>query len=295
MEKELSEEFTKFECDLITEDLRKCAELELHEREDKLSTYLENLKDLLKNEKGLTPCLDESFLLMFLRARKFDCQAANELIKKYYKAPLELPSMFVNFNPHSCMNAINSGIHYFLPYRSPEGCAILLSKFGKWDPNTLTCEELLKFNIMCNEMAIRNPVTQICGTITIADMKDFSWSHLLQIPMNEVRCFINTLQDCLPIRDKAIHIINHSTIFSVLFSLVKPILSEKIKERIYFHGSDLKSLHKHLPPAILPEHLGGNLPNEPNQEFYDLLLNSEDYFIARLNHGYLPQEEVAST
>lgn len=49
MENELVEEYVKFKCDLITEDLRKSAELELHEREEELPTYLENLKDLLKS------------------------------------------------------------------------------------------------------------------------------------------------------------------------------------------------------------------------------------------------------
>lgn len=69
-----------------------------------------------------------------------------------------------------------------------------LNVLGQWDTKTLSCEELLRFNIMCNEMAIQNPVTQVCGIITIADMKDFSWSHLLQIPISDVRCFVSTLQ-----------------------------------------------------------------------------------------------------
>lgn len=43
-------------------------------------------------------------------------------------------------------------------------------------------------------MAVQNPVTQICGIITIADMKDFSWSHLLQIPIADIKCFVSTLQ-----------------------------------------------------------------------------------------------------
>ncbi|KAG8188110.1 hypothetical protein JTE90_029038 [Oedothorax gibbosus] len=285
-------EFKSFDCDVITEDIRKIAESELHERECDLQKCFDTLKESLQKENDLVPCLDDNFLLMFLRARKFDCQAAFNLIKKYYLAPITYPSMFGNFTPKSCLNAINSNIHYFLPYRSPEGSAILLSRFGQWDTKSLSCDELLRFNIMCNEMAIQNPVTQICGIITIADMKDFSWSHLLSIPISDVKCFVSTLQDCLPVRDRAIHIIHHSSIFSILFSLIKPLLSEKVKSRIYFHGDDVNSLHKHLPPEILPEDLGGQLNNTANERFYDSLLNSEDVFVARNSYGYTTRRHL---
>lgn len=277
--------YKEFKLDIITEDVQRIAELELHERVEEIPKCLEALRGMLEREKDLTPCLDDSFLLMFLRARKFDCQAAFNLIKSYYMAPVTYPSMFKNFTPRSCMNVINAGLHYFLPYRNVDGCAILLSRFGQWDPRALTCDELLRFNIMCNEMAIRNPVTQICGITTIADMKDFSWSHLLQIQISDVRCFVNTLQDCLPIRHKTIHIINHSSIFSVLFTLVKPLLTEKVKNRIYFHD-DVSSLHKYISQEILPESLGGRLSDTPNQDFYDSLLNNDESFVTRRNFGY---------
>ncbi|GFQ74767.1 alpha-tocopherol transfer protein [Trichonephila clavata] len=287
-----SEIFKPFDLDVITEDIQRIAELELHERVDEIPRCLDMLKDMLHKETDLTPCMDDNFLLMFLRARKFDCQLAFNLIKKYYMAPVTYPSMFRNFTPRSCMNAINSNLHYFLPYRNADGCAILLSKFGQWDPRTLSCDELLRFNIMCNEMAIKNPVTQICGVITIADMKDFSWSHLLQIQISDVRCFVSTLQDCLPIRHKTTHIINHSSIFSVLFSLVKPLLTEKVKNRIYFHD-DLQSLHKQISPEILPESLGGRLSDLPNQDFYNSLISNEENFVARQNYGYANRRHLS--
>ncbi|KFM57145.1 Alpha-tocopherol transfer protein-like protein, partial [Stegodyphus mimosarum] len=280
-------QFVSFNSNAVTEDVRRIAEIELNEKENAITSALETVKELLKREKDLSPCLDDNFLLMFLRARKFDCSSATNLIKKYYSAQLNYPSMFRNYTPKSCMNVMKCNLHYFLPYRSPDGCAVLLSKFGKWDPKLLSCENLLKFNLMCNEMAIQNPVTQICGVITIADMKDFSWSHLWQIPVSDVRCFVSTLQDCLPVRDKAIHIIHHSSIFSILFALVKPLLSQKVKNRIYFHGDDLNSLHQHLPPEILPESLGGKLSDLPNEDFYKSLINSEETFVIRQNYGYM--------
>lgn len=278
-------QYQSFNSNTITEELKKIAEIELHERECEIQEKLNRFKELLINEGDLNPCLDDKFLIMFLRARKFNCEASMKLVRKYYAARLKYPSMFKNFTPKSCMKVLKANIHYFLPYRSPDGCAVLLSKFGQWDPKLMTCEDLLKFNLLCNEMALQNPVTQICGVITIADMKDFSWSHLLQIPVNDIRCFVSTLQECLPIRNKAIHIINHSSIFSFLFAIVKPLLHDKMAQRIYFHGDDMNSLYQHLPAEILPKYLGGKLSNLSNEDFYNSLLNSDETFISQQNYG----------
>jgi hypothetical protein len=39
-------------------------------------------------------------------------------------------------------------------------------------------------------------------------------------------------------------LVNESYLFDVVFALVKPFLTEKIRERIRFHGADLESLHR---------------------------------------------------
>lgn len=93
--------------------------------------FLNWLTFLISEEKDFNPYLDDAFLLMFLRARKFNVLASANMMKNYYLARVKYPSMFKNFTPKSCMKVLKSNIHYFLPYRSSDGCAILLSKFGE--------------------------------------------------------------------------------------------------------------------------------------------------------------------
>ncbi|XP_054717874.1 alpha-tocopherol transfer protein-like isoform X2 [Uloborus diversus] len=282
-----SADFMPFNSTTITDDIRKTAEEELNEKESDIQSSLKTLKEYLENDADLTPCTDDGFLLKFLRARKFSVKAAWTLVQKYYSIRITYPHMFRNFNPTACAAIMQSGIHYFLPYRMKNGCAILMSRFGKWDPKVSLCEDILKFNLLCNEMAMLNPVTQITGLVTIADMKDFSWSHLFNIPISDVKCFINALENCLPVRNKAIHVVNNSSVFSVLFALVKPLLNEKVQNRIYFHGDNLDSLHQQIPPEILPEDLGGELSSLPNEDFYSSLLDMDEFFIRQQNFGYL--------
>lgn len=58
---------------------------------------------------------------------------------------------------------------------------------------------------------------------------------------------------------KNIHIVNQPYIFNMVFALFKPFLREKLKNRIIFHGTDRKSLHKYMSPSCLTPNYGGTL------------------------------------
>lgn len=44
----------------------------------------------------------------------------------------------------------------------------------------------------------------------------------------------------------------------MIYKLFTPFLSDSIKKRIFFHGSDLDSLHKQIDPQSLPLCYGGS-------------------------------------
>lgn len=58
-------------------------------------------------------------------------------------------------------------------------------------------------------------------------------------------------------RPKALHYINTPAAFDTVFNIFKGFMKEKMKKRINIHGSDLSSLHKHIPPSMLPKEYGG--------------------------------------
>lgn len=99
---------------------------------------------------------------------------------------------------------------------------------------------------------------------------------------------VDWLQDSVPLRIKAIHIINQPKIFNVVFSLFKPFLREKLRSRIYFHGTDRDSLHKHIAPECLPACYGGcrKEPRINGSEWYTLLSQVEKEYVAINSYGY---------
>lgn len=68
-------------------------------------------------------------------------------------------------------------------------------------------------------------------------------------------------QSSFPATTYAIHIVNNSWIFDKIYSIFKPLLNSSMRSRIFFHGHDLSSLHKHIHPEHLPERYGGIWPD----------------------------------
>lgn len=57
----------------------------------------------------------------------------------------------------------------------------------------------------------------------------------------------------MPIRTSAIHIVNQNWVFSAAFNIIKPFLNAANREKLFIHGTDMSSLHKHISPEHLPK------------------------------------------
>lgn len=269
----------------ITEYFQKKAEIELYETEEEKVQCLQNLKEKLENVENLYADTRKEILIQFLRARKFDVEAAFDLVIKFYKHKKAYPTIYKPFNSSKLTDLIKTKFIYFLPKRSPEGCAILLTQIAKWNPRLFTYGEINQYALMCTTYQLLNPVTQIAGIASLIDMKGFSISHLINTSFLDVRCMVSSIQDSLPMRHKAIHIVNNSSLFSALFSIVRPLLKEKLRHRIMLHGTSMDSLHKYLPPSILPEEYGGILSHSTD-EFGKKLLSDQEQIAASQQFGY---------
>ncbi|GFT00224.1 alpha-tocopherol transfer protein-like [Nephila pilipes] len=276
----------QLDCKEIPKFVEIIAKDQLGETETIRNICLNELKEKILSEKDLTPNLSESFLLQFLRVRKFDTDAAFSLLKSYYKHRLNYPFLYQTYTPKEHLKVMKQNLINFLGTRSADGSAIYVVRFGLWNPEITSFEDLLRLGLLCNEKALDNHVTQICGITSIVDLKNLSWSHLYHTSISSIKCFVSASQDCFPIRHKAIHVINNSSIFSVLFALIKPLINKKMRERIHFHGDNLTSLHQYISPNVLPSEFGGTQGTFHNENFYKSLLDSDEEFIQRNRHGY---------
>ncbi|XP_067146121.1 alpha-tocopherol transfer protein [Apteryx mantelli] len=90
----------------------------------------------------------------------------------------------------------------------------------------------------------------------------------------------DVFRDSFPLKVRGIHLINEPLFFHPVFALIKPFLTEKIKERVYMHGNNyMQSLTEHFPVSILPQEYGGEEVSIDvlAEEWTNFIMASADY------------------
>ncbi|XP_001379317.1 alpha-tocopherol transfer protein [Monodelphis domestica] len=226
--------------------------------------------------------LTDAFLLRFLRARDFDLDLAWKLMKNYHKWREECPEITADLRPGTILGLLNSGYHAVLKSRDPTGSRVLIYRIAQWDPQLFTAYDVFRVSLITSELIVKEVDTQRNGVKAIFDLEGWQFSHAFQISPSVAKKIAAVLIDSFPLKVRGIHLINEPIIFHTVFSLIKPFLTEKIKQRIHMHGCDYKqSLSKYFPD-ILPLEYGGEtcLMMDLCQEWRDFIMKSEDYLLS---------------
>lgn len=157
-----------------------------------------------------------------------------------------------------------------------------------WNPKEVTLDEFFKAAVLLLEAALYEEETQINGVAVIFDMAGLSLQQAWQFTPSFAKRLVDWLQDAIPLRIKAIHIINQPKIFSMVFALFKPFLREKLRQRIIFHGNDRDSLFKHISPDCLPTLYDGNRtePLVDSYHWFRILKMMEKHYELANTYGY---------
>lgn len=84
----------------------------------------------LQEQPNLRTRLDDSFLLRFLRARKFDYDRALQLLLNYHAAHKAWPEVFKDLKPSTVQHVLDQGFLTVLPHPDPNGRFILCLRPG---------------------------------------------------------------------------------------------------------------------------------------------------------------------
>ncbi|KAM5315221.1 alpha-tocopherol transfer protein isoform 2-T2 [Glossophaga mutica] len=226
-----------------------------------------------------TLSLTDSFLLRFLRARDFDLDLACRLLKNYYKWREECPEISADLHPGSVLGLLRAGYLGVLRARDPAGSRVLIYRIAYWDPKVFTVYDVFRLSLITSELIVQELETQRNGIKVVFDLEGWHFSHAFQITPTVAKKIAAVLTDSFPLKVRGIHLINAPIIFYAVFSMIKPFLTEKIKERIHMHGANYKqSLLQHFPD-ILPLEYGGEgfSMEDICQEWTYFVMKSENY------------------
>jgi len=270
------------------------AEVELQEKSEWRARDIQALRDLVLAEEGFVCDTSDAFLIKFLRAKKFDYESSFRMLQRYLGLRARSPANFVKCLPSRAGPIFDHQLQDVLPHRDQFARRVFIFRSGVWDTTLITPADIFTTNYMCLEAMGREPKTQIAGMVAVVDMAGFGLYHMMQMSVDYVKDMVAMVQNSFPIRFREIHIVNESYLFDMVFALVKPFLTDKISNRIRFHGADMTSLHRCVPKEILPAQYGGDQPAFDNSRLKAAIEKMEDFFTALMNYGYsdniVPQE-----
>ncbi|KAM3964690.1 clavesin-1 [Aphomia sociella] len=266
------------------------AEKELRETPANIEAALTELRILLKGETSLVlPIDNDDFLMKFLRPCKFYPESAFKRIQAYYKYRKTFIEYTRDLMPSTARSAFEKSIISILSPRDQHGRRILLLSSEQWNPRDVSLPEVFRGIQLGLEAAMEEPMSQVNGVITILDMKGLTLAQIMQMTPSFAKMVIDWIQDCIPIRLKAVHIINQPYLFNMLFAMFKPFMREKLRSRIHFHGTNRQSLLSHIHAKALRKRHGGDLPEPdiPGDVMWKMLMHYEESFKVKNSYGYM--------
>uniref|UniRef100_A0A8D2KTE4 Uncharacterized protein n=1 Tax=Varanus komodoensis TaxID=61221 RepID=A0A8D2KTE4_VARKO len=227
------------------------------------TTFRENIQDILP---GL-PDQDDYFLLKWLRARCFDLQKSEAMIRKHVQFRKLMDAEHVQEwqAPEVIQKYMAGGTCGF----DLDGSPIWYEMIGHLDAKGLlfsaTKQDFIKrkFQDCERTRGTCSEQTQKLGrkieTVTIiCDAEGLGLKHLWKPGIDMYGELISLLEDNYPESLKRIFIIKAPRLFPVAFNLVKHLLSEDTRKKMVVLGANWKEiLHNHIDPSEIPVHYGG--------------------------------------
>lgn len=268
------------------EETKAIAEKELRETPENVETGLTELRRLLSETPDLYYDANDESLLIFLRPCKFYADSALKMMRRVAEFKRDNISILRNLMPEDERTSfVDNDVVNVLTNRDQLGRRVLIVNCGgQWDPKRVSADQLFRIFYLVHVAAQVEPTTQVHGVVVIMDFDGMGMKQVRGLSPTFSRRLLTFIQDAMPLRLKEVHMVNQPYVFNMVWTLFKPFVKEKLNKRMFFHGKDRKSLHKHLDPDYLPSNYGGNKPaiNYGGKEWFECVKEHETH-IAKWN------------
>ncbi|XP_077525779.1 alpha-tocopherol transfer protein-like isoform X1 [Haemaphysalis longicornis] len=283
-----SNEDTKEEASL-SEELKDIAHRELGETPEVRREAIEQLRKLLADDPSLHSPTDDAFLTKFLRARKYNVDKAFKNIKKYFEARKNQRDMFEDSNPATIAFDIACRKHHLVTLsngRDPNGIPVIMVKSGTWTTEICSLTNFMRVCVLHMEYLLLDEEVQTKGLVIVFDVKGLGIYHLTQYTPFFIRRVLSLLQNCFPLRIKAVYVSNNPVLFDIFLNIAKPFMKSKLLRRVRLLGYDGEKLRDLLPDDLIPQVNGGTLESHDYDVTARKLQSRGDFFREISEYGY---------
>ncbi|KAM6422848.1 SEC14-like protein 2 isoform 1-T1 [Liasis olivaceus] len=234
-------------------------------QEAALAKFRENIQDVLPS----LPIQDDYYLLKWLRARCFDLQKSEAMLRKHveYRKHMDAEHIKEWKAPEVILKYVAGGTCGF----DREGCPVRYEIIGALDAKGLlfsaSKQDLLKYEFQeCEKLReLCQEQTEKLGkrvetAVMIYDFEGLGLRHLWKPVVDVYGELLPMFEENYPECLKHLFVIKAPKLFPVAYNLVKHLLSEDTRKKLIVLGANWKEdLHKYIDPAEIPVLYGGTL------------------------------------
>ncbi|XP_077473571.1 alpha-tocopherol transfer protein-like isoform X3 [Stigmatopora argus] len=261
-----------YACTLSPELVAKARE-ELQEKPEWRLRDAQALRDMiLKEQPDLQTRLDDAFLLRFLRARKFDYDRALRLLLNYHAGRTAWPEVFRGLRPSAVKHVLDAGFLTVLPRPDPDGRQMeggTLPLRGQREGGVPHPGEAGAGGGHAGQR--RRGLGRLQRRGRVAGLRPGAFPG--QEGGGRPSGRLPGAHQGRPRGQRAPHFQRHLCADQALPEGEDGPAGESYT----LHSSDLRSLHRQIPPSVLPEEYGGVATATADaRSWSDLLMDSEE-------------------
>ncbi|KAE8634037.1 hypothetical protein XENTR_v10002181 [Xenopus tropicalis] len=237
-------------------------------QEEALVKFRENVKDLMPRLPPFSQ--DDYFLLRWLRARSFNLQKAENMLRKNveFRKQMDSDNVLEKWQPPEVVQKYLSG---GLCGHDREDSPIWYDVIGPLDPKGLlfsaSKQDLMKTKMRDCEvlhhacrMQSEKLGKRVEDVVMIYDVEGLGLKHLWKPAVELYGEILQMFEDNYPEALKRLFVIKAPKLFPVAYNLIKHFLSEDTRRKIMVLGDNWQDvLKKYIAPEELPQYYGGTL------------------------------------
>ncbi|KAL1130520.1 hypothetical protein AAG570_011766 [Ranatra chinensis] len=222
---------------------------------------IETLKQWAQSQQNI-PEIKEIQLILFHHSCYYNLEDTKSCIQIYYSLRMSTPDLFDNrcLSQPELKKATEVLRYGAFPIKDPNGYQIMFHGLQDYDPSRYVLADALKVLFMGVEACTYVEGT-VPGYIFLFDMTGVRLGHITRLSLTLLKKVLTYIQDAIPVRLKAIHIINTLPLIDKVMFLMKPFMKKELLKMIHFHSSNNEEIQKYLPKPCIPVDFGGDLPS----------------------------------
>uniref|UniRef100_T1J2H6 CRAL-TRIO domain-containing protein n=1 Tax=Strigamia maritima TaxID=126957 RepID=T1J2H6_STRMM len=224
---------------------------------------------------AITEGKDDDFYLRWLRARNYDPAKAEIMLRRSltWRKQSHIDELVDTYKPPEVLRK-------YYPYgfagHAIEGEPVIIVPFGNCDIKGLLHavkkSEYIKYTIYILEKAIRDMDEQtiklgkvVDRMVIIFDLEHFGMKHITWKPaMDALLYMVQMHEGNYPERLKKVYVVNTPKIFSVVYAIIRPMMSDVTADKVKIFGRDRwrEAILNEIDANELPAHWGGTRTDE---------------------------------